>query len=352
MSASFMAACSCGWRGTYTKAGWARVALARHSCERQQRLREEARAAVQREKLIDRTPKPCAHPIADHQHGTYAAYTLDSCRCVPCAAARSKHDAARGRAKAYGREPLVPAEPVRAHVAALKAAGLGKRSIAEKAGVSVTALEKLLNGATRDGRRLPPSRRMTRAVADAILAVPLPDLTAYAGAARIDATGTRRRLRALAALGWTVQRIADDHDLERQALDAVMRGRAHVSARVARAVALAYEQIGDRRPTAADRHQQTGITRTLNLARAAGWAPPAMWDPEAIDDPEASEPEGVVLQLPHRGVDLDEFVHLVRGGEHPERAAARLGVTLEAVRQRAGRTGRDDVLTILRRVAS
>lgn len=348
MSARYQASCDCGWHGTYPTDGQARLALGRHSCERQHRLRADAHAALEREKAIDRTPKACLHPVAAHQHGTYAAYTLDACRCLPCTAARSAYDAARARRRAYERPTMVPAQPVRTHVYALKAAGLGKRTIAQLSGVSATALDKLLRGYGRDGAWKPPSRRMTKAVADALLAVPLPALGDYASGARVDATGTRRRLQALTALGWSVKRLCGEHDLDRQALDHALGGAQLTTARTAQTVAAAYQRIGDRPPTMRSPADAGAVTRAKNKAALSGWTPPAMWDPEVLDDPEAPEPTTAVVDL--RGpVDLEEFCHLVRGGEHPERAAARLGVRVTSVATAARRHGHKATLAFLAR---
>lgn len=42
-------------------------------------------------------------------------------------------------------------------------------------------------------------------------------------------------------------------------------------------------------------------------------------------------------------VDLDEYVHLTKGGVWPPLAARRLGVTLSGVEKAARRQGRDDL---------
>lgn len=103
----------------------------------------------------------------------------------------------------------------------------------------------------------------------------------------IDATGTKRRLRALMALGWTGPQ-----------LDAAM-GRAPTftakllcrSPRVNRVtadlVATVYEQLSMRLPDDEPAPNRQLINRTRNQARRKGWAPPLAWDD--IDNP-AEEP--------------------------------------------------------------
>ena len=55
----------------------------------------------------DRTPKPCTHPHANHQHGTYAAYKRDGCRCVEYAAETARRSKAQRYRHANGTGPLV-----------------------------------------------------------------------------------------------------------------------------------------------------------------------------------------------------------------------------------------------------
>lgn len=71
---------------------------------------------------LDRTPKPCLHKQANHQHGTNACYVLDKCRCHPCAHARAAQDDWRRRQQAYGRyDKYVDAAEARRHVRSLMA---------------------------------------------------------------------------------------------------------------------------------------------------------------------------------------------------------------------------------------
>lgn len=147
--------------------------------------------------MSDRTPQPCQHKYANHQHGTHACYVLDRCRCHPCRRANSAYERRRTKNNAYGRSNLVPAEPVRRHVRTLRAQGLGTKWIAALAGVSHGSLSKLVYGE----RGLAPSRRVRRETARKLLSVPLPSLEQLPVRKSIDALGTRRRLRALIAIG-------------------------------------------------------------------------------------------------------------------------------------------------------
>ena len=238
---------------------------------------------------IDRTPKPCLHPRAHHQHGTRLAYTLDRCRCLPCAAAASVYNQQQTRQQAYGRtlSGLVDATPVRAHIEAVLAAGVGWKRVARVAKVNSSAVSRLLYGRRRaGGHQEPPTKRMKPDVARSLLAVPIPNVQQLPGGVIVDGTGTGRRLQALATVGWSIGRVATARGIDRQSLDGALRGRP-VLARTAQAVTAAYDELWNRPPPAVDRFEQGAITRTINRARRAGWPPPAAWDDDTIDDPAA-----------------------------------------------------------------
>lgn len=149
---------------------------------------------------------------------------------------------------------------------------------------------------------------------------------------RIDATGTARRLQALATLGWTS---ADLASRLRTNEAAVRRWRqAHtplVNPDSAARVAALYEQLsGTPGPSA----------RMRDEARRRGWVPPLLWEDIDIDDPTAQphpdpEPPG------RRGrIDLDDVQHLRRYGLHLDTIAERMGVRPSSItrvleRQRA-----------------
>ena len=87
-------------------------------------------------------------------HGTRARYargpgpgTGPGCRCADCSAANRAAGNQRSRAILYGRwQPYVDAGPVREHLRALAAAGIGHRRVGELAGVSSGSLSKILYG--------------------------------------------------------------------------------------------------------------------------------------------------------------------------------------------------------------
>jgi len=319
--------------------GLAAHALRLHSCEKYRRMRASYERGIARERAVDRTPQPCRHKRAAHEHGTYACYTLDRCRCVPCAVANADYEQGRLRQLAYGRQDLVDADPVREHVRALMASGVGLKRIEQLTGMHGGAICTLMYGKLReDGTRRDPARRVRRARAEQILAVRLGDV---APGARVDPTGTVRRLGGLLALGWSVQRVADEHGLDRQALDRALRGHRVVASTAAK-VRAAYEAIGDRPAPETTQRERGSASRARRRAAEGGWPVPAMWDDDALDDPTAPVPTSV--RVPRGGVDLDEWMHLVSSGAHPTEAARRLGVSVSGVERAAFRHGRHDVL--------
>lgn len=338
MATRAIATCDCSFTGTYATVGLAERSLRRHSCDRHRTAHAATSRRKARDAAVDRTPRPCSHPRAAHEHGTYAAYTLDQCRCLPCTAANSQYETTRTRDRAYGRTAYVDAGPAVTHLRELAAAGLGWKRAARAAGVPLSTARRLTQ-VPADG----PAPRARAATVAALLSVPTPTLDTLGGATLVEATGTRRRLQALLALGWSVRRLSVDHDLNRQALDRALTN-ATVTVRTARAVRDVYDQIGDRTPPQGTPADRGAAARARARAAQCGWPVPAAWDDATLDDPAAPTPS---THAPRSVLDLDEWVHLVRGGEEPARAAGRCGVRLSAVEQAARRAGRRDVLRLL-----
>jgi hypothetical protein len=210
------------------------------------------------------------------------------CRCGPCTTANREDAARRDRLKLYGRwNGLVDAAPARAHLAELSAQGIGWKRAALLAGLSTGAVSKLLYGGP--GCRA-PSKRVRPETEAAILAV-RPRREDLAPSALVDATGTRRRLQALAAAGWPLARLAARLGWERGNLGAVMRQR-KVTAVTAARVRELYDELWDQPCPAADAREREGIRRAVAHARRVGWAPPMAWDDEAMDDPRG-RPKGL-----------------------------------------------------------
>lgn len=94
---------------------------------------------------------------------------------------------------------------------------------------------------------------------------------------RIDATGTRRRLQGLQALGWTYGEIGDQLGVIRGAVHQWAK-RPQVRQSTADKVKALCVELETKPPP-----DTRAATRARNIARKCGWPPPAAWD--AIDDP-------------------------------------------------------------------
>lgn len=237
--------------------------------------------------MTDRTPKPCTHPRANHQHGTRACYVHDYCRCYPCGAANSNYAADLNRQIAYGRSNLVDAEPVRRHVRELMAGGMGWKQVARRADVSTGALSKLLWGKRRPDGTQTPTRRVRSDSADRILAVQLE----LADHALIDPTGTVRRTRALIAIGWSQAKLAARLGLTPQNFWFPSASRPAVLVSTARAVRELYDELSMQLPPEDTHGDRIAASRARRYAQARRWVPPLGWDEDKIDDPAARKPQ-------------------------------------------------------------
>jgi DNA-binding CsgD family transcriptional regulator len=108
-------------------------------------------------------------PDGTYEHGTYAKYTLERCRCTDCRAAVAAYRRQHVKNKLFGKAGNVDAEPVRAHVRKLKAAGLGYKKIAELAGLNPKTVNTLFRG--RPERGTPPPSQIRKTTADKLMAV-------------------------------------------------------------------------------------------------------------------------------------------------------------------------------------
>lgn len=237
-----------------------------------------------------RIMRECTHKFARHKHGTATMYKLDRCLCAPCTDAATAAERRRRLDAFIGAEPRrVDAGPVRDHVRALQAAGLGYRRVAALAGVSPSTVAKIIN---RDPSRTDgePQRRIEPGTARRILAVQASMDTVSDGGV-LDATGTLRRLHALHARGWSRRALAGQLGVEPNTLSHIERTGTS-SGRLARAVRALYEELWDQAPPSGTPSQRAAVTRTLRWAAERRLPPPAAWDDDRIDDP-AARPLGV-----------------------------------------------------------
>lgn len=164
----------------------------------------------------------------------------------------------------------IPADGVVAHLRALIRAGRSRTWIARATGVPEATIHRLLAGQST----------IARHNAYRLLALTRADRPR--GKTWVPATGTKRRLEALACQGWSQVDIARLAGLNANTLSRVVRDSPRqVAAATADAVARVYLQLAR-----LCRTDQTGRWVQAR-ARKRGYLPPAAWTPWTIDDPRA-----------------------------------------------------------------
>lgn len=208
--------------------------------------------------------------------------------------------------------------PVRARVERLRELGWTWRQIADAADVSLNVPIFLASGRTK---RLWPES------AKALLSVPLvppPD-----NRRGIDSTGSRRRVQALAWMGWPAAEVARRAGTTQATLRTEILPSRRISLAMARRISAVYDELW----------QTPGPSkRAAAKARSLGHMPPMAWDDDTIDDPAARADRGD--ERPRTLALAENSDELVAQGFTINQAAERLGVTrhtLDAARARAAR---------------
>jgi hypothetical protein len=214
-------------------------------------------------------------------------------------AAETRKQAKRRRLKALGQwQPFVDAEPVRQHLRKINDAGMPFRAIALRLDlVSDTSLTYVMWGRGRHG----PGDQVRRETAELVLAY-WPKLEDFPDAARIDSTGTRRRVQALLVRGWSRGMIARKIGM----VDSNFRRtlcRDRVTARFARKIAEVYDAWWDQDPLEHGMPRQP-VVRARQEAARAGYQSALAWDEDTIDDPAAVPATDAVQPVVSEGGNL------------------------------------------------
>jgi lambda repressor-like predicted transcriptional regulator len=249
------------------------------------------------------------------KHGTLTAYAKHGCRCEPCRAANAKASKAWRRDNYLGIVKLVDAQPLKDHVAMLTAAGMSFPAIALTAGwASRNALADSMR------RKRVTSRTLAR-----VLAVH-PEVDnrrdAYA-----DATGSARRLQALAINGWPTRALAQRLGHKDPAtIQRIASGKTPtVRLRTKDGIRRLFDELWDRPGPS---------KRTAAIAEARGWIPALAWDDDLIDSPE-HQPADVRrrgISGGRSGITLEDIEEArEQGYGTAEQIGWRLGASREAV---------------------
>ncbi|MDX3068434.1 hypothetical protein PV518_40840 [Streptomyces sp. ND04-05B] len=178
----------------------------------------------------------------------------------PTPALQRAEKAARLR-RARGIPGYIPTDRITGHIAVLQQAGWTNTEIADTAGVDRRTIHNILHGYVA---------RTHRPTAAAILALRPEDVPN-----RVPAIGTRRRIQALAYMGWPIAHIGAAAGMRGTQVNELMAGRRkRIPREQAEAVAALFRaRLMTPGPSA----------RTRATAARNGWASPLAWDD--IDDP-------------------------------------------------------------------
>lgn len=261
----------------------------------------------------------------DHPHsGT--CYGSHRCGCAVCRAANAALARQRKARKAAGMSVPAPidATATRARILELRSRGWTTDQIARAAGVGVATV-----GAIASGQR--PT--VTLEVAE-LLAHPLrrPQKTSPRGL--VDATGTRRRLQALTAHGWSIVDLGRMLNVDRQNLRRLYYADV-CERRTRERIARLYRELWDKPAPSRT------VRRARALAARRGWVGALAWD--NIDDPR--EAPAVALNSPAEGAAwrLEEADLLRKLGEPVEQAIRALGTNRDAFARLARNHQRPDL---------
>ena len=334
----------CGFTKTSRTAGIAAKALRDHSCEFQHVLKARAQRVAER-KASSGTRRDCQCKTVHHEHGTLKAYKIDGCHCRPCRDANSADKLTSNRQKAYGTfdRARVPAQPVRDHINLLIAAGISDRTISDAAGVSRTTIRAIMRGRNERGGQI--NKSTTKAVAAAILALK-PSTEILGDGCFTDATGTRRRIQALATIGWPQSRIAARIGIRPSNMVTLLR-QDRVTVRMAKTVRAVYDQLWDQQPATTTSYEAGAVRRSKTLSARKGWVPPMAWDDDTIDDPNTMPDLGGKQLKKDTVADDVAFMHST--GSSRDEIAARLGQgNWKTVEKQLYRVGRHDLVTMVK----
>ncbi|MEV6854786.1 hypothetical protein AB0M89_13365 [Streptomyces microflavus] len=249
------------------------------------------------------------------QHGERRCY-LRGCRRDECMDANYRYMSRLRLDYERGSTRRTDAKPVTAHINQLLEAGWTQAQIERATGVNHRTLSPL---------RMDNCANVHNTTAERLFALsvgPPP-----ADETDTDATGTVRRLQALAAIGHSYPAIARRVGIHKDALGVIARGeRARVRVETAKTVTAVYRHLS--RAAGPSAHSR------LNAARL-GWHGPLAWDDTTIDDPNA-QPETDEPQSLNRdelaAIRRTDIEHLDGFGASAEEIARRLGMGLSTVR--------------------
>lgn len=171
-----------------------------------------------------------------------------------------------------------------------------------ESGLPKTVVKRILGG----------KQKIQRITEARVFAIPMPDFCHPTRSIYVPAIGTRRRLQALMAFGWSTAAIGRELGVTQSMVSSIGQ-REFISGKSAATVAAVF-----------DRLQMTPgpSVKARQMAACKGWVPPFAWDEDAIDNPAASPLTG------GRKVKFDEkYTELCDLGFSQQEIAARMGIS-------------------------
>lgn len=224
------------------------------------------------------------------RHGQ-AACADYGCKKPECLRARRERQKRNKYLLSTGRPGNVGPERAAAHIKKFRAAGVSDTEAMTLFGMARSSFYRLLRG-----------EDITRDTEQRVLAVPVPPKRQKSSnLAAVDASGTRRRIQALVALGWPQNELARRLSVHCQWLSAALL-QTRVAAKSADAVRALYDQLWDAVPEL-DGIPAFHAARARETAAQRGWVSPLAWDDDTIDDPTAVPVTDAAAPPPATGAD-------------------------------------------------
>lgn len=212
----------------------------------------------------------------------------------------------------------IPSPPVADRIRELRSVGYSMADISELTGLDKTTLDRIVAG-----------RRKQVQVNTYLMLMGVPSPSTFVakgvhnqGRLRIPNVGTRRRLRALAAIGYSLEHLAKEFGVTVTPVHQWMT-RDHVAPETACRVRDVFERL----------QALPGPSNNAALrAKAKGWPPPMAWDEDTIDDPDAEPYDVERDNKKPKGWWFDSYWELRQMGmTDTQLIADRLGVPFETI---------------------
>lgn len=214
---------------------------------------------------------------------------------------------------------FMPADEVNAHIERLRASGVSLLRIAAISGMSRAGV-----------RQLRQRERVWRVNGEKILAIDPVGVGDTEDSGFVPALGSRRRLRALAAVGFTQTYLAERLGLTTTWLYNLLHERtSQVRVSTARRIDAVFRELQLAVPP-----PSAGSTVARQRARAQGWALPLAWDEDTIDDPNAQPSEAK-----RRATFAEEIADHRETGRTDDAIAEYMSISLEGLQARLRRHG-------------